>query len=176
MTLDLAMDLLLSRPENTGENQPITNLKPWISANTTGTSENIKICIIFLLKYIWFTRNDLANKLRILLSAAGFANHAQFVFSWPAWPIYGPALATKVSRQNHITMTVARRVTRGGKAPYFLSKFELEILDCWAKIVMTACSWLFIPPSCSLLVFCRSFCVRGDCWVAWFVAARPAST
>jgi len=26
--VDLAMDLLLSRPENTGGNQPITNLKP----------------------------------------------------------------------------------------------------------------------------------------------------
>jgi len=26
--VDLAMDLLLSRPANTGKNQPITNLKP----------------------------------------------------------------------------------------------------------------------------------------------------
>ena len=33
-----------------------------------------------MLKFMWFTRNDLANKLRILLSVADFANHAKFVF------------------------------------------------------------------------------------------------
>jgi len=40
---------------------------------------------------------------------------------------------------------------------------------------MTACSRLFIPSSSRYLVFCRSFCVRADCWVQqWFLEApRP---
>jgi len=42
--VDLAMDLLLSRPTNTAENQPITNLKPPLSANTTFTTKKTKIC------------------------------------------------------------------------------------------------------------------------------------
>jgi len=38
------MDLVLSsQVENTEENQPITNLKPLTSANTTGTSEKVKV-------------------------------------------------------------------------------------------------------------------------------------
>jgi len=37
--VDLAMDLLLSRPINTGENQPITNLKQRISSTTTFTTK-----------------------------------------------------------------------------------------------------------------------------------------
>lgn len=45
--VDVAMDLLLTRP--TGENQSITNLKPWISANITGTSEIVKTDIVFCL-------------------------------------------------------------------------------------------------------------------------------
>jgi len=36
--LDLMLDLLQSRPTNTGENQPITNFKPQIYANTTVNS------------------------------------------------------------------------------------------------------------------------------------------
>jgi len=47
-----AMDLLLSRRANTGENQPVTNLKPRMAANTTGTSEKVKIWIVFLLKFM----------------------------------------------------------------------------------------------------------------------------
>jgi len=42
--VDQAMDLLLSRPTNTGENHLIINLKPQISANTTYTSKKTKIC------------------------------------------------------------------------------------------------------------------------------------
>jgi len=42
--VDLVMDLIQSKPANTDENQPITNLKPRISANTTVTSKNVKIC------------------------------------------------------------------------------------------------------------------------------------
>jgi len=42
--VDQAMDLLLSRPTNTGENHLITNLKPRMSANTTYTSKKTKIC------------------------------------------------------------------------------------------------------------------------------------
>ena len=59
--VDLAMDLILFRSAETGEKQPITNLKPWISANTTGTSEKVKICIVFLLNFMWFSRNDLVS-------------------------------------------------------------------------------------------------------------------
>jgi len=44
----LAMDLLLSRRANTGDDQPITKLNPWISASTTSTIENVKICTVFL--------------------------------------------------------------------------------------------------------------------------------
>jgi len=33
--VDLTMDLLLSRPANTSQKQPITHLKPLISANST---------------------------------------------------------------------------------------------------------------------------------------------
>jgi len=43
-TLPSAVDLLLSRPANKGENQPITNFKPQISTNTTVTSKNVKVC------------------------------------------------------------------------------------------------------------------------------------
>jgi len=42
--VDLAMDLLLSRPANTAENRPITNLITRISVNTTATSKKVKIC------------------------------------------------------------------------------------------------------------------------------------
>ena len=45
--VDLAMDLLLSRQEKTRENQPMPNSKPWISATTTGTSEKVKVWIVF---------------------------------------------------------------------------------------------------------------------------------
>jgi len=59
----LVMDLLLSRPANKGKNQPITNSKPRISPNTTVTSKKLKFASEygFLLKFMWFTRNDLAN-------------------------------------------------------------------------------------------------------------------
>jgi len=46
--VDLTMDLFLSRIANTSEKQPITYLKPWISANPTDASEKVKICIVFL--------------------------------------------------------------------------------------------------------------------------------
>jgi len=44
-------DLLLSRQANKSENQPLTKLKPRISANTKVTSENVKICTRTLLFY-----------------------------------------------------------------------------------------------------------------------------
>jgi len=85
------MDLLLVRPTNTGDNHLITNLKPRISANTTFTTERLKFAPedCFLPKFVWFTPNDLTNKQRILLLVKDFANHAKFVFSWPAWAVYG---------------------------------------------------------------------------------------
>jgi len=39
---DQVMDLLLSRPTNTGENQPGIHLKLRISVNTTFTTKNLK--------------------------------------------------------------------------------------------------------------------------------------
>ena len=54
-------------------------------------------------------------------------------------------------------------------------KFELQILSSWAKIVMTAYSRLIIPPSCRQLAFCRSFCVRADCWVVSIMVCWGAS-
>jgi len=48
--VDLTMDLLY-RPANTSEKEPITHLKPWISANPIDTREKVKICIVFLLFY-----------------------------------------------------------------------------------------------------------------------------
>jgi len=42
--VDLAMDLLLHRPANTGENQLISNLKPQIFANNIVASKKVKIC------------------------------------------------------------------------------------------------------------------------------------
>ena len=61
--VDQAMDLLLSRPTNTGENHLIINLKPQISANTTYTSKKTKICTkrlfspqIFLIYTEWFNQ------------------------------------------------------------------------------------------------------------------------
>ena len=42
--VDQAMDLLLSRLKNTGENQLIINLKPRISADTTFTTKKTRIC------------------------------------------------------------------------------------------------------------------------------------
>jgi len=94
------MDLLLSRSTNTGENYLITNIKPRISANTTFTIKKLKFSPedCFLLKFVWFTLNDLTNKLRILLSVRDFANHDKCVFSWPAWAVYGFAIPTKGSK------------------------------------------------------------------------------
>jgi len=40
--VDLAMNLLLSRSANAGESQPIANLTPRISANTTVSSKKTK--------------------------------------------------------------------------------------------------------------------------------------
>jgi len=98
--VDRAMDLLLSRPKNTDENHLITTLKPRISANTTFTTKKLKCAPedCFLLKFIWFTHYDLTNKRRLLLLVKDFANHANFVCSWPAWSIYGFAIATKGSK------------------------------------------------------------------------------
>jgi len=46
-TVDLKMDLLLHRPANTSEKQPITHLKPWISANPTDTRKKLKFALFF---------------------------------------------------------------------------------------------------------------------------------
>jgi len=54
-----------ARPECEGNNHPITNLKPRISANTTVTSKTFKGFqqkIAFLLKFLLCNRNDLATK------------------------------------------------------------------------------------------------------------------
>jgi len=46
--VDPVMDLLLSRPAaNTSENQPINNLKPSISANTTSPVKKLKFALFF---------------------------------------------------------------------------------------------------------------------------------
>jgi len=72
------------RPENTGENRPITNLKPRKPSQTPHSPvKNLKVFtrrLHFCLKLFDIT----TNKLSILLSVADFANHARFVFSWPA--------------------------------------------------------------------------------------------
>jgi len=76
-----------ARPENTEENQPITNLKPRTFANTTVTGKKLKIHqkIAYLLKFIRCKWDYLTTtKLSIFLSVADFANHAKFVFLWPA--------------------------------------------------------------------------------------------
>ena len=91
----------LARPENTDENQPITKLKPRAFANTTVTCKKVSFHekITFLLKFIRCRRNDLTiNKLSIFLSVADFANHAIFIFSWPAWVVYRFAIAAKGSK------------------------------------------------------------------------------
>jgi len=51
MAVELIMDLLLHRPENTSEKQPVAHLMPWISANPTDTRKKVKIGIVFLLFY-----------------------------------------------------------------------------------------------------------------------------
>jgi len=50
--VDQAMDMLFTRPTNTGKNHLITNLKPRISGNTTFTSKKKEDC--FLLKNKFF--------------------------------------------------------------------------------------------------------------------------
>jgi len=93
------MDLLLSRPTNTGENHIITNLKPRISANTTFAINKPTVCTRRLFSaQICLMSTDLTNKLRILLLVKDFANYANFVFSWPAWAVYRIAISTKVSK------------------------------------------------------------------------------
>ena len=61
--VDQAMDLLLSRPTNIGENQLITNLKPRKSPNTTFTTKKTNICTrrlfsaqMFLIYTEWFNQ------------------------------------------------------------------------------------------------------------------------
>jgi len=56
------MDLLLSWPTNTDDNQPITNLKPRISASTTVISKKIKICTRRLLSQIYVIYTDWFNQ------------------------------------------------------------------------------------------------------------------
>ena len=94
-----AMDVLLSRPKNTGENHIITNVKPRISANTTFTIKKTTVCTRRLFSaQIRLIYTDLTNKLRILLSVKDFANYAKFVFSWPTWGVFGFAISTKGSK------------------------------------------------------------------------------
>jgi len=50
--IDLAMDLLLHKLANTGENQLINNLKPRFSANTFVKKLNLHQTIGFLLKFM----------------------------------------------------------------------------------------------------------------------------
>jgi len=50
------------------EKQPITHLKPRISAEPTDTNEKSYSRIVFLLKLMWFTRNDLAQGLQTFFS------------------------------------------------------------------------------------------------------------
>ena len=120
------MDLLLSRPTNAGENHLITNLKPRISANTTFTTKKLKFApeYCFLLKFVWFTPNDLTNKQRILLLVKDFANHVKFVFSWPAWAVYGFAIATKGPKPY-------------GREPIYYHEPHIIAKCCWrvAKII-----------------------------------------
>ena len=96
--VDQAMDMLFTRPTNTGKNHLITNLKPRISGNTTFTSKKKEDCFLLKNKFFWFTPNDFTNKLRTLLSVKDFANHAKFVFSWPEWAVYRFAIPTKGSK------------------------------------------------------------------------------
>jgi len=98
---DRAMGLLVSRPTNTGENQLRTNLKPRISSNAAFTTKKTRICtrrLFFCSNLSELHRNDLTDKQRILLSVKDFANHAKFVFSWPAWDVCGFEIATKGSQ------------------------------------------------------------------------------
>jgi len=90
-----------ARPENTDENQPITNLKPRTYANTTATSKKVKAFTrrLRFCSNLWCKRNDLTTtKQSIFRSVADFANHAKFVFLWPAWVVYGFAVATQGSK------------------------------------------------------------------------------
>ena len=79
-------------PGHTDENQPITNLKPCTNLRPHHRhhykSWSFHQKIAFLLKFMWYKRNDLTtNKLSIFLLVADFANHAKFVFSWLAWVV-----------------------------------------------------------------------------------------
>jgi len=86
--------------QKTQRKQLITNSNHEPSPTPQSPVKKLKIHqkIAFLLKFIWCKRNDLTTtKLSIFLSVADFANHAKFVFSWPAWIVYGFAIATKGS-------------------------------------------------------------------------------
>jgi len=64
---------------------------------------------------------DLANKLRILLLVKDFANHAKFLFSWPAWAVYSLHLQQK-DQDNYMA------INRVEKNPVFFFKKQDSVL------------------------------------------------
>jgi len=84
------------------------------------------------------------TKLSIFLWVADFISQAKLVFSWPAWVVYGFAVATKSSKPHSISNCCLTHRQVGEKAP-LLYQFGRQIFKCWAKIVMTMQNQLFIP-------------------------------
>ena len=149
------------RPENTGENRPITNLKPRKPSQTPHSPvKNLKVFtrrLHFCLKLFDIT----TNKLSILLSVADFANHARFVFSWPAWVVCGFPIVAKGSKPHSHQSLLPGALPGGGERRRNYHNFGMQIFKCWAEIVMTASNQAFIPSSCRELQNLPKFLCRA---------------
>jgi len=102
----------------------------------------------FLIKFMWFTLNNFANKLCILLSVADFAKHAKFVFSWTVWVVYGFALATKGKIKHMAISHYHQARNHGGKrqrrSRSWKNEQKLELEPCYKKRALErepCCSW-----------------------------------
>ena len=139
--VDPAICFYPTKPENADENQPIANLKPRTFANTTVTGKKVSFHqnIAFLLKFIWCKRNDrTTNKLSIFLSVADFANNAIIVFTWPAWVVYGFAIATKGSKPQPsatVVWLIARLGRKTSSFPQFwTANIQMLSKNCYDRV------------------------------------------
>ena len=108
-----------ARPENTEENQPITNLKPRTFGNTNVTGKKVKDSSedYSFLKFIRCKRNYLTTtKLSVFLSAADCANHAKFVFFMANMSCQRVSNCNKRFKTTQPPATVGWRASGGGKS------------------------------------------------------------
>ena len=95
------------------------------------------------------------------LSVADFANHAKFVFSWPAWVVYGFAITTIGSkRRSHQLLLPAGALPDEDERCRHSPNVGLQIFKCWANLSWPRKTNFSFHQAVDSYYFCQSFCVE----------------